>query len=194
MADEPSSFDPKPEKESKKRFQVFISHAREDAELAERLCDALAERNVTCWLDKKKLKPGKWKSQIRDAIDRSQMCLVMLSRASEASKPWISQEWSFIQSSAWKRDDLMLVPLLLDRVDPPTFLSDWQTLRCDKQATDLNQLTTEIITLLWGRTHAEEKPEKKSQAKTVERFRKISRILAKASGSEHIRKEEDADE
>ncbi|MBE9223673.1 toll/interleukin-1 receptor domain-containing protein [Cyanobacterium stanieri LEGE 03274] len=46
--------------------EVFISHAREDYETAEKIYDYLEQKGYLPWLDKKKLKVGmQWEYEIK---------------------------------------------------------------------------------------------------------------------------------
>jgi len=196
MTDKPPE-DPrmKSDKMKKSAFDVFISHASEDKEMARSLWDALSSRGVRCWLDEERLKPGEnWEQQLQEAIDGSRLCLLLLSRASVPSKPWVSREWSLIQSSAWERKELDILPLLLDRVEAPTFLRRWQSLRCDRQKPNLEKLVAEITARLATEQPAQEKDPKKDIAATVERFRAILEALEKPESIDDVDKSEVPDE
>lgn len=192
----PDKPDTTSEKKRERGFDIFISHASEDTELARSLRDALSGRGVKCWFDDEDLKPGEnWSQTLREAIDRSQMCLLVLSKASVASKPWISREWSLIQSSAWERDNLAILPVLLDRVEAPTFLRRWNSLRCDSRRTNVERLAAEIAARLSSAQSNQEKGlTKRDRAEAAERFRNILGALERAESSERTEKDKDSDE
>ena len=156
-----------------KDFDVFISCASEDRDLAKSLSEALARRGVRCWFDVERIKPGSdWPRQLQEAIDRSRMCLVVLSEATETS-PWISREWSLIQSSVWERDDLQITPLIVGRVAMPAFLRPWQAIRCDRERLELDRLVPAIIARLVDTQRVQKKEPDSELAEAAQRFRRI---------------------
>ncbi len=176
-------------------FDVFISHASEDTELARSLSGALSNRGLKCWFDKERLTPWEgWDARLKEAIDHSRGCLVVLSKASVPSKPWISREWALIQSSAWKRTDLELVPLLVDRVEMPTFLRRWHALRWDRRNTSLDRLAADIVARLSSDQPSQEKKPDRDSAEALERFRKITEALKRADSSDQLDNEETPNE
>jgi hypothetical protein len=184
------------EKKDEPRFNVFISHASEDTNMARSLCNALSDRGVTCWFDEKNLKAGgDWNRTILEAIDRSKLCLLVLTKASMASKPWVSKEWSFIQASAWKRDDLVILPIILDQVETPTFLHRWQSLRCNRRSANIDTIVAEIVARIRNAELIREKePSEHDRSATVQRFREIARALEKEDSSESRESIGDPDE
>jgi tetratricopeptide (TPR) repeat protein len=63
------------------RNQVFLSYAHEDLAQVRKLYAGLNERGVNVWLDKEKLKVGRWKQQIEKAIAQSRYFIICLSNA-----------------------------------------------------------------------------------------------------------------
>src|SRR5437867_4748053 len=101
MAENPPKY---PNAGEAKPYDVFVSYARDDSEVAKRLVETLEHRGVRCWLDTTSLQAGsQWASQIRDAIDRSRSFVVVVSGSTLPSSPWVSREWSAIQESVWRR-------------------------------------------------------------------------------------------
>jgi len=75
--------------ELSKRATVFLSYARKDRDVAERIRHALLKYDYSTWTDSA-LKPGEIKSAINDAIERG-FVLVLLSPASLKSE-WCKYE------------------------------------------------------------------------------------------------------
>ncbi|MHC4124586.1 MAG: toll/interleukin-1 receptor domain-containing protein, partial [Planctomycetota bacterium] len=75
-------------------MDVFISYAREDAAIADRLYqDLIGVRGVTPWLDSKKLLPGvRWKFEIMEAVKRCDLFIVLLSNKSVSKKGFVQYE------------------------------------------------------------------------------------------------------
>jgi hypothetical protein len=168
--------DPNPEKAEP--FDVFVSYAREDSEVAQRLVETLEHSGVRCWLDKISLQPGEpWIPQIRDAIDRSRSFVVVVSGSTVASTPSVSTEWSAIQESCWRRQDVSVFPVTVGKVDVPPFLRQWQTFRIDKPNASVEGITEAISARL--STGGEQKQDQRAidDASTVKRFRDIESVL-----------------
>src|SRR5687767_11369162 len=66
---------------------VFISYSRREAPFVDVLLDALEDKGVEVWLDYHCLVPGKaWLEQIFSGIDAADVVLLVVSKASMASK------------------------------------------------------------------------------------------------------------
>jgi hypothetical protein len=102
-----------------KQWDVFISHASADRDFTERLAKELQGPGLKTWLDATHVKGGEdWAQQIREGIENSRLCIVVLSRTSAVSKPWISREWASIQECSWQRPEMPICSLRIDDVDP----------------------------------------------------------------------------
>jgi hypothetical protein len=65
---------------------IFVSYAREDSELALKLCGDLKIAGVNVWLDQLDIPPGKhWDRAVEEALERSKYLIVILSPSSVAS-------------------------------------------------------------------------------------------------------------
>lgn len=74
-------------------LQVFLSYAREDFEMAEKLYKDLTYHGINVWFDKKSLEPGKnWKIEIRKAIQNSSHFLLLLSSNSVLKRGFYQKE------------------------------------------------------------------------------------------------------
>ena len=72
---------------------IFISYAREDQSVAERLYLDLQSRGFKVWLDSKNLLPGSsWRLEIAQAIRDSRSVLVLLSNSSSSKRGFIQSE------------------------------------------------------------------------------------------------------
>lgn len=172
MSDKP----PKGPEESKP-FDIFISYARDDAEVAKRLVETLEHRGVRCWLDTSNLQAGTpWADQITDAIESCRNFVVVVSGSTVSSSPWVSTEWSKIQESVWRRQDASIFPVTVGPVELPPFLNQWHTFRLDEPTAPIEGITEAITERV-----SESKPEKDrtggDAAITAERFREIERAL-----------------
>jgi len=74
-------------------LQVFLSYAREDFEMAEKLYQDLTHYGINVWFDKKSLEAGKnWKIEIRKAIQNSSHFLLLLSSNSVLKRGFYQKE------------------------------------------------------------------------------------------------------
>jgi hypothetical protein len=92
---------------------IFVSYANEDRERAARLADLLQAQGWRVWWDRRIPAGRTWRSVLEDALEQSRCMLVLWSEHSLAS-PWVAEE-----AEEARRLGKPLVPVLLDRVEPP---------------------------------------------------------------------------
>lgn len=63
------------------RERIFLSYARNDLDIVNRVYTGLKKRKLDVWFDKEDLKPGRWKTQIMKAIGRSRFFVICISNA-----------------------------------------------------------------------------------------------------------------
>jgi hypothetical protein len=67
-------------------YQVFISHAVEDKEVAQAICAALEGQGIRCWIAPRDILPGKdWAEAITDATDSCRGMVLVFSQHSNTS-------------------------------------------------------------------------------------------------------------
>ena len=72
-------------------FDVFISHAREDAAYAEQLSVALPAAGFTCWWDRELVSGTRYAAEIEVRLESAKAVAVIWSKASITS-PWVADE------------------------------------------------------------------------------------------------------
>jgi hypothetical protein len=168
---------------SNRRYDIFISYASEDAKFVRKIGDTLERRGVSCWLASGALKPGDdWRSVIQDAIEGSKMCLLLISEKAMNPSPWVSKEWALVLENFWKRDDLIVITVLLDDVETPAFLDRWQAFRCENQPSDVDRICKQVTQQLEGETN----PGKnwlaaRNELEVRKRFREIFQAVEKSA-------------
>lgn len=172
-----------------KVFDVFISHASSDTEIARVLADRLSSQGVRVWLGENELRlAGSCQDQIRNAIQHSRVGLVLTSgEAALSLEPSVSVEWSAIQESSWRRKEFLICPLRLDDADMPPFLRTWQSLHLDKHtkdATEVDRTVKGVERLLepvppLQKSH----PTESEELARAERFAELERALQSRSES-----------
>jgi hypothetical protein len=102
--------------------KVFIAYAHEDAEMAERLFDALAGNGFDPWMDRRKLLPGQnWPRAIHNALETSDFVVPCFSTNSVSKKGGFQAEVRYALDCAARipLDEIFLVPVRLDECRVP---------------------------------------------------------------------------
>ena len=116
--------------------EVFISHAREDYLVAEKLYDFLTRKGYSPWLDKKKLKVGaNWDYEVKKALKESNFVILLLSSTSVNKRGYVQKEFKYaVEYSESKLiDDIYLIPILLDKCKVPEPLNKFQWIEIDNE-------------------------------------------------------------
>ena len=108
---------------------VFLSYARLDKELVEKLYEQLSAAGFSPWMDIHNILPGEqWEASIRRAIRNAHFILVCLSANSVNRRGVIQKEIGYaleIQQEMLQ-SDIYLIPVLLERCDLPDHLAGYQ--------------------------------------------------------------------
>ena len=68
------------------QYDAFISHASQDSERAIEIYNALEERGLKCWIDKKNIRPGKkYAEEIVRGVRQSRCMVIVISNYSNQS-------------------------------------------------------------------------------------------------------------
>lgn len=112
---------------SKEGYDVFISYASPDRDVAREIAVELKGRGLNAWFDEWQLLPGhRLDEQLDDAMRASRVAVVLLSAASQRSS-WVSREWESALRNSWERSDFAVLPVVLDEgIEVPSFLRAWQ--------------------------------------------------------------------
>ena len=105
-------------------MKVFISHSSNNKTFAERLCEDLRTAGHTPWLDKDEIKVGdSILSKVAEGIETCDVLALVLTNDAIASG-WVDKEWKakFLHEINTRKP--MVLPLLLEDCDMPTFLAD----------------------------------------------------------------------
>ena len=112
--------------------EVFISHAKEDYEIAEKIYDYLAQKGYLPWLDEKKLRGGaNWDYEIKKALKDSTFVIILLSSTSVRKRGYVQKEFKYAVEYSENKliDDIYIIPILLDKCDIPDSLSRFQWIK-----------------------------------------------------------------
>ena len=99
--------------------QVFISYSRRDLSFVERLARDLKNSGLEVWYDLSGLEGGqRWGSEIQDAIQKSQVFIIVLSPHSVASE-WVEKEFMYAHNLGRK-----IIPVLYEKCAAPMWVSN----------------------------------------------------------------------
>ena len=105
--------------------QVFISHAHQDRELAQRLATDLQAGGWPVWIAPDSIRPGeKWVEAISRGLDESGIFVVLLTPESVAS-PWVMLETNAVIELELQKE-VRFLPLLARPCRPPVLWGNYQ--------------------------------------------------------------------
>jgi len=102
--------------------QLFLSYAREDAAIVDRLYEELNRERFAAWMDSRKLLPGQnWPRAIESAIESSDFFVACFSRRSVRKKGGFQAEIRYALDCARQLplDEIYIVPVRLDDCEVP---------------------------------------------------------------------------
>lgn len=143
---------------------VYISHSRENASVALKLCDALSNRGIQTWLDVRDLDVGSaWDDRIAQAIQASDAWLFLIGPG--ANDRWQRFEWQqVVEQDSYLEPSRALIPVVIGDADVPGFLNARQFIQVDPAGIDFEALAAKVATALG-------KPEDTIDADKLERGR-----------------------
>src|SRR5471032_2094738 len=97
---------------------VFLSYASQDAEAAQRICEALRSAGVEVWFDKSELRGGDaWDQSIRRQIKNCALFIPVISRNTDArAEGYFRLEWKLAvdRSHLIMSNKAFLLPVVVD--------------------------------------------------------------------------------
>lgn len=107
-----------------RRRSLFLSHSSRDRAFCERLALDLTNADIPVWYDEWELKVGdSLRAKISEGIESQDYLAVVLSHASIASS-WVHQELNAALDRELKEKKVVVLPLLIQDCEAPTFLRD----------------------------------------------------------------------
>ncbi|CAN1212791.1 TIR domain-containing protein [Tumidithrix helvetica PCC 7403] len=100
--------------------KVFISYSRKDAEIADRIIDALDATGLSVWVDRREIKPGdSFLEKMSQGIGNANYILALFSDAARQSR-WVTREWM----AGLANESTTLIPVRLETGAIPALLKD----------------------------------------------------------------------
>src|SRR6516164_6925816 len=97
---------------------VFLSYASQDAEAAQKICDALRSAGVDVWFDQSELRGGDaWDRQIRERIHDCRLFIALISAHTEArDEGYFRREWKLAVDRTYDmlENKTFLLPVVID--------------------------------------------------------------------------------
>jgi hypothetical protein len=110
-------------------LRIFLLHARSDEKVVARLYKRLLRTGASVWLDQKNLLPGEdWQSEIRRAIQISDIVLVCLSKRFNKQGGYRHEELRIALEKAnlFPQTGIYIIPVRLEECETPEPLRCWQ--------------------------------------------------------------------
>lgn len=121
---------------------IFISHTALDKSVARRISSELEKFGLITWLDEKDIPPGNSiPEEIAKALENCTHFLLIYSNNSN-NKKWVKTELNnvIMKKNSSKSNSPVIVPLLLDNLNPPFPISDIKGIRFDNYDDGMQEL------------------------------------------------------
>ena len=108
---------------------IFLAYARQDLSIVKSIYYSLRDAGYQPWLDVEALLPGQdWLFALEGAIKDSDIFLVFLSSNSINKRGYVQKEIkiAFEKSQLLRSDEVFLIPVRLEPVEPPEILRQYQ--------------------------------------------------------------------
>lgn len=121
------------EEVGKREKRAFLSHAHVDKTQADMLYDFLTRvAGIPVWYDTDDLPPGAaFAGRLFEGIENSRAAIILLSHES-VDRGWVEEEYQAAQNQRANHKDFRVIPLRLDDVKPPGFLSNLSNIEIGK--------------------------------------------------------------
>ena len=100
---------------------IFLSYAREDQDIAEKINKDLSSAGLHVWFDKESLLPGqKWKVEIKRAIRECRYFIALLSSKSLSKRGYVQKEVKEALDllDEFPESEIFLIPVRIDECNP----------------------------------------------------------------------------
>jgi hypothetical protein len=134
---------------------VFVSYSHRSQKHAEMLAKALESLGTSVWIASKEIQAGEpVEKKIFDAIREARLIAFLEDEQSSAdSSRWVQREYMAALEQSWADEGKVLVPILIGKAKPPSFLRHASALRVRGQKSDWTRAAKLVAKMLSeGRT------------------------------------------
>lgn len=104
-------------------MRIFLSHSNKDKEAVRRVNKDLRAHNFDTWIDEDDIPfGGSITKYVEKGLDNSDVIMVFLSQHAVLSK-WLEIEWQTKFFEQVKKDEILVIPVLLEECKIPSFLA-----------------------------------------------------------------------
>jgi hypothetical protein len=130
---------------TKKRYQVFLSYASADKQVARNIVDKLRQEGIRVWFDTYELQPADSIAEVMEKVLSASDYLVVLLSPHSVNSVWVQQELGAALSSDLTARDITLLPVLIAdcEIPPPLAYYQYLDLRTDFEQ-GVNRLVKQI--------------------------------------------------
>ncbi len=133
-------------KEKDSKFSVFISHSREDADIAKNIARTLEKENLLVSSESKLSFGENWSSRVKDNIKAADAYVILISPSALESNH-CRNEWADIQEKAWHSKSVKVYPMIAEGCTSPSFVKSMMIWR-EEDETGEKKKSDYIATLL----------------------------------------------
>jgi hypothetical protein len=109
------------------RPSVFVAYSHMDRDDVRSVCRALEAAGYPTWLDEQNLVPGQlWHQEVDRAIRGADVILLLLSSRTDLERGFVAEELEAATHLASQSRGPVLIPVRLDRMEPPATLREIQ--------------------------------------------------------------------
>lgn len=128
---------------------VFISHSRQNASAALKLCNELNHRNVETWLDVLDLESGaKWEERVSDAIRTAEALIFVMGPGEDIDTGQRFELQQVVEHEFYLESAKPLIPVLIGSVEIPGFLRVRKSITLDPASMDFAAAAAAVVTAL----------------------------------------------
>lgn len=127
---------------------LYISHSRENASVALRLCDTLAKRGIQTWLDVRDLEVGAgWNEKVSQAAQHADAWLFLIGPGPNDQSQQF--EWQqIIEQDLYLDPSRALIPVVIGSPEVPGFLTVRQYIPLDPSSIDWEATADKVVEAL----------------------------------------------
>lgn len=157
---------------------VFLSYSRSDSQVVDKIAKDLQREGIEIWFDRQDIKPGQnWKEQIEKALNDASFLIVFISKNSLQSRA-VQLEYRAAFENQKRTGGTRLIPILLEKVELPEFLSTIQYI-------DFTESYYQGMQKLLNTLHTSSGPKPKEVVQVKDLAKEVAGEVAKILGLEN---------